>query len=132
MPNYIYLVHINHIFIQRSEPICFKSEEGFQNAIHEAIADCPESAQRTFEFATLEEAKLKANEAKDGFWKFDDGYARPGKWYYFEAEVAQIVEERIMENGDFDEEPVSSSDYYHPEIPYKNVSSYVIEENCAD
>ena len=117
MPNYIYLVHINHIFIQRAEPIVFNSEDDFQATIKDAIMDSPEKAQRTFEFATLEEAKLKANEAKDGFWQFDEGYARPGKWYYFETVVAQIVEERILENGDFDDEPVSLSEYYHPEIP---------------
>ena len=117
MPNIVYLVHINHIFIQRSEPINFKSEEDLQNAIHEAIADCPENAMRTYDFETLEEAQIKANEVKlDGYWKFDEGYTRPSKWYYFEMEVAQIVEERILENGDFDEEPVYSSDYYHPEI----------------
>lgn len=117
MSNSIYLVHIDHIFIQRPEPIVFNSEDEIQATIKDAIMNSPEKAQRTFEFATLEEAKLKANEAKDGFWKFDQGYARPNKWYYFEAEVAQIVQERILENGDFDDEPVSSSEYYHPEIP---------------
>lgn len=118
MPQNIYFVHINYIFIQRTKPIHFRSEEDLQSAISEAVAYCPENSQRTFEFKSLEEAKLKANSVKlEGRWMFDEGYARPSKWYYFEAEVAQIVEERILENGDFDDEPLYSSEYYHPEIP---------------
>ncbi len=118
MPQNIYLVHINYIFIQRSMPIRFRSEENLQSAISEAVAYCPDNSQRTFEFKSLEEAKLKANSVKlKGRWMFDEGCARLIKWYYFEAEVARIVEERILENGDFDDEPVYSSEYYHPEIP---------------
>lgn len=130
MSSKIYLVNINHIFIQRSEPIIFESEEDLQDAIHEAMADCPGNAFRTFEFNTLEEAQAKANEVKlHNFWLFDEGYTRPGKWYYFEAEVAQIVEERILENGDFDEESVSESEYYHPDIPFQVIEAPHLNSN---
>lgn len=121
MPNNIFIVYIDHIFIQRDEPIRFTSEENLQAAIREAVINTPESAQRSFEFKTLEEAQRKANEIKlDGKWQYDEGYSRPSKWYYFDMEVAQIVEEEIMENGDFGEEAVSKSEHYHPEIPFDN------------
>ena len=121
MPNNIFIVYIDHIFIQRDEPIRFASEEDLQAAIREAVMNTPESAQRSFEFKTLEEAQRKANEIKlDGKWQYDEGYSRPSMWYYFDLEVAQIVEEEIMENGDFGEEAVSKSEHYHPEIPFDN------------
>lgn len=121
MPNHIFIVYIDHIFIQRDEPIRFTSEENLQAAIREAVMNTPESAQRTFEFETLEEAQRKANEVKfDGNWQYDEGYSRPEKWYYFDMEVAQIVEEEILDNGDFGEEAVSKSEYFHPEIPFDN------------
>lgn len=126
----LYIVYIDHIFIQRDEPIRFTSEEDLQASIQKAVKDTPASGQRTFEFATLEEANLKANEVKNGFWKFDEGYSRPKKWFYFDMEVAQIVEEEIQENGDFGEEAISKSEFYHPDIPFENGSYPVIEEIC--
>ena len=123
MSESIYLVHIYHIFIQRCEPIHFNCEEDVQDAIHGAIASCLAHAIRTFEFKTLEEAQLKVNETKDGFWQYDEGYARSNKWYYFEAEVAKIVEER------FDKETAFVSKYYHPEILFDNSFTLVNKEN---
>ena len=130
MPNHIFIVYIDHIFIQRDEPIRFTSEENLQAALREAVMNTPESAQRSFEFKTLEEAQRRANEIKlDGNWQYDEGYSRPAKWYYFDMEVAQIVEEEILDNGDFGEEAISKSEYYHPEIPFGNGSSPIIEAN---
>lgn len=124
MPNHIFNVFIYHIFIKNNEPIRFASEDELQAAIQKAVTYSSWNTQRIFEFNTLEEAQAKANEVKlHNFWLFDEGYTRPGKWYYFEAEVAQIFEERILENGDFDEEPVSESEYYHPDIPLQVIEA---------
>ena len=118
MTKKVYLVLIDHIFFQSIKPIRFKSENDLQRMIEEAVKNSPAHAQRVFEFDTLEEALTKTREiTQDGYWMFDKGFANPINWYYFESEVAQIVVERLLDNGDFDDEPESKSEYYHPRIP---------------
>ena len=128
MAQKIYLVHFDHIFIQSLEPIRFKSEKALQRAIGEAVKNSPEHAQRTFDYDTLEEALVKIREiTQDGYWQFDKGYTKPFNWYYFESEVAQIVVERLLDNGDYDDEPESKSEYYHPNIPFDSSDPLIIK-----
>lgn len=129
MSNHIFNVLIYHIFIKSKKPIRFASEDELQAAIQEAVTNSStDYTQRIFEFNTLEEAQRKANEIKfDGNWQYDEGYSRPSKWYYLDMEVAQIFEDEILDNGDFGDEPISESAYFHPNIPIDNGSSPVIE-----